>query len=243
MKESLISLAESKSLPFHQYMDFETLLWIKENKPDFKYKKIIKFKNKSIIKNFIPQKNWFYKKKEYDSIHGIRHLLRVGIFASNLFYLKKSENKIENIVISSVLHDIRRMNDKDDFEHGMRSAEWFKKNYSIVKKKFKVQLKDSDIEEIYWSMALHDVDYKSLKNKKIYLRFKNIINFIKIADALDRYRLPKKKWWIDKERLEIKVEIPSVLENFAFDLIVCSEELFLESGASIQSVINTYERI
>ena len=34
--------------------------------------------------------------------------------------------------------------------------------------------------------------------------YHDIINVLKTADALDRFRLPRTKWWVDPEKLEIK---------------------------------------
>ncbi|MFB6212321.1 MAG: hypothetical protein ABEI53_00675 [Candidatus Magasanikbacteria bacterium] len=77
---SLIQFAKSNKLPEHQYLDEETMSWIQENKPNFnspKFKIDPEVINK--IKKFIPSKEWFLKPSHIDTIHGIRHIIRVII--------------------------------------------------------------------------------------------------------------------------------------------------------------------
>jgi hypothetical protein len=58
--------------------------------------------------------------------------------------------------------------------------------------------------------------------------------FLRTADALDRYRLPKVKWWIDDAYLNKK---PSdALKAFAFDLVVRSETDRLQGVSDKDSV-------
>ena len=88
--ESLVKLAELKALPLHQYMDKETLVWIKENNP-FKdtsdtlngYHKVFDHTINERIINYIPKKEWFLS-PHADTIHGYRHILRVTIHSLNL---------------------------------------------------------------------------------------------------------------------------------------------------------------
>ena len=80
-----------------------------------------------ILKHYIPNNIWFLESKEINSIHGLRHILRVAINAYLIAIKLRHGGKISNLIIASVLHDIRRRNDKGDSEHGLRSMPWFKR--------------------------------------------------------------------------------------------------------------------
>jgi hypothetical protein len=54
------------------------------------------------------------------------------------------------------------------------------------------------------------------------------VDIVKTADALDRYRLPKLKWWINDSYLRCLP--PDWIKRTAYDLVVASEYLCLETG-------------
>ncbi len=234
MKESLISLAEKKQLPLHQFMDDETLLWIKRNKPRFKTKTNICLPKRDLIQRFVPNSDWFQNKKNIDSIHGLRHLLRVGINAIIVARWLLFKGKTQNLIITAVLHDIRRKDDKGDALHGLRAAKWFKSNQRLIKKELKIELSNNDIEEIYWSIVFHELPISEVKKDIHYSHFQYNIDITRIADALDRYRLPKMKWWINDEILGVKV--PERIKRSAYNTVITSEEHFLKGKTSQQSV-------
>lgn len=63
-----------------------------------------------------------------------------------------------------------------------------------------------------------------------------VIDVLKTADALDRYRLPKLKWWIDDAQIKI---VPSDdFKAFSFDLIIASERRFLKGEDNANSIIS-----
>ena len=62
-------------MPLHQFMDLETVNWIKENKPSFNIGNSLRFNLKHLIDNYlseikkyIPDPTWFLvsKKKRFD---------------------------------------------------------------------------------------------------------------------------------------------------------------------------------
>jgi hypothetical protein len=119
--------------------------------------------------------------------------------------------------------------------HGLRAANWMKKNVAEIEKKFSVSFIAKDIEEIYWSIAFHDISGDEILNNKNYLKFKESIKIIKAADALDRYRLPKLKWWINDKKLGVKVD--NSVKKLAYNFIVQSEQKFLSGKDSIESIL------
>jgi len=208
-------------------LDWETLNWTRENGQKLLNQKIF-FKKDFFLKlldiSFAPSPSWFTSQKIKKGIHGLRHILRVSINLKALLLM--TENKIRtNLLIAASLHDLRRIKDRNDPNHGHRTAKWFVKNYNIIGKKYKVQFSNEDIDEIATLINLHNYDYQDLNNMDKYWKFAGGIDALKAADALDRYRLPKLKWWPNDKFLKLK---PSTkLKALSFNLFLLSETLSL----------------
>jgi hypothetical protein len=130
---SLVTLAEKKMLPEHQYMDGETVRWIAANNPfadeGDALQPSVSVEDVELLKKFRPLKEWFLVPELANSIHGLRHLLRVG-FDSLLLARHAglgSKSRID-LLTAAVLHDIRRQRDGGDDSHGERAARWFVEN-------------------------------------------------------------------------------------------------------------------
>ncbi len=238
---SLVSLAKEKNLPPHQYMDQETIDWIAANNPFSLIKNPLRFDIKDIESLFkiVPHLDWFLNSNLANSLHGFRHLLRVTIFSFLLINYNRQE-KIDfdpkNLLTAAVLHDIRREHDKDDDGHGQRAANWFLDHIPEISKLFNFNYTDKDKEQVYSAICYHDISYDILRKDNVYLRNQQIIDFLKTADALDRYRLPKIKWWFDPNMVKI---MPSQgIMAFAFDLILRSEQKYLKEMDGIASVMD-----
>lgn len=231
----LFRLAETGKLPPHQFMDWETLYWIIENAPRFSRKKT-KFPSREFLESFLPSHGWFLKRNGLDSLHGMRHLLRVAVNATLVARERSYRGDIRNLTIASVLHDVRRKDDKGDPAHGKRAAEWFRKNRILIEKRFRVRLDKKSADAIYWAIYFHELPIDEFSQKETYRHFKEEIDIVRAADALDRYRLPKTKWWINDKKL--KMRIPLYLKNAAFGMTVRSEESFLNGAGSEESVLN-----
>lgn len=241
---SLVQLAENKTLPDHQFMDVETLDWIKKNNPfaeidglgePFPYTDTF-----GILDKFRIDQSWFNCKEEIDSIHGIRHILRVAVNGLNLLQYGFKEEQYKNIVLVAALcHDIKRENDKSDPDHGKRSAVWFKNNLQLVEKTL-VKLEDQEVDDVFYSIYYHDTDLSELVNLPEYKSHKRAVDILKIADSLDRYRLPKLKWWVNDELLPSAPPVSA--KRFAYKLVVESEKNYLKSDNSYNSVLSVIEK-
>jgi hypothetical protein len=220
-------------------MDQETLDWIKINKP-------AEFLNNKIdidpgillqkIKRFIPETSWFTSPKEAETIHGMRHLMRVTTYATYLCdsIYSKNNNLMNSLAVAASLHDIRRKDDKTDSGHASRGANWFKKNILTVCKKYQLNKSELDQDAVYWAIKLHEYPYAEVSQNSKYLKYKNVIDLLKTSDALDRYIQPKLKWWINDRYLVI---IPSQsLKSFAYNLVMFSEQEYLNGKNNINSV-------
>lgn len=237
---SLVISAVNKSLPAQQYMDLETLEWIKENNP-FKSKVCLplalQLEAKNYVKKYIPSTEWFINPERAKTIHGKRHLLRVGLYTFLLMMQLNLVRDLDVCIIIGVLHDIRRETDQSDEGHALRSADWFIEKVEDITSKFQVNLSAIDIEKIYNGILFHELPYEKI-DPNFLNKYKKIINIIKTSDALDRYLQPKLKWWINDELLVIKP--PVDLKQFAFELILKSEENFINNKELEDSIFNSF---
>ena len=64
----------------------------------------------------------------------------------------------------------------------------------------------------------------------------NVSKYLRAADALDRFRLPKVKWWIDDSYLEIKPT--AEMKEFSFNLVVSSEQYRLNGAGDVESIFS-----
>lgn len=235
-KDPLFKLAKRKRLPTYQSIDAPTVRWIERNRPKFGATGGIGLPSRKILNRFVPRRDWFLEKRLINSIHGLRHIIRVVIYAFLISSKSSYNGKKENLMAAAALHDIRRNNDKGDAEHGLRSANWFKKNIGMVSKKFDIKFTIGDVEEIYWAIRFHELQRSDFTKDKNYSRLKKCVDIVRIADALDRYRLPKIKWWIDEKILGCSV--PTRFKRTAFEFVIDSEKNFLNRETSEESVLS-----
>lgn len=234
----LFELVKNGNLPSCQFIDEQTIKWIEDNKPLFFIEDEMRLLGKDIIKRFTPANDWFSNKEIINSIHGLRHILRVTILAKLIAVESFYSQKFENLLVAAAIHDIRRENDNGDLNHGLRAAKWFKFNFRVVEKKFKIKFTKQDIADIYWIVALHGLPLNSLMKNKNYIRLKDGLDIIRIADALDRYRLPKIKWWINDKIIGYRAS--PQLKQLAFDLVVESEKKYLNGDDSVKSILKIF---
>ena len=230
---SLRAMALEKKLPIHQFMDRETLDWIKDtgelrgllNSRDIALPNSLR----ELLCFSRPSKELFVDNAIYTGIHGFRHCARVAILAGlachevGILDMKF----IRAAIIAGSLHDCRRENDNADEGHGARSADWFKDNVHSVNEHYRLKLPQSEVELIDAAVRFHEIDQHVIETS-VDSRFWQIINIIKVADALDRYRQPKEKWWINEDYLEIKPSRP--LKESAFNLMYKLEDYYLKTN-------------
>ncbi len=237
--KSLVTLAAQRCLPRHQIMDVATLQWIKSNRPrDFPNGQV-EHPPISVARYAIVPSSWFAVSSQTDSIHGQRHGARVALLAAQLAKLGRlpAEETLE-AVIAAALHDCRRLHDKDDPGHGKRAADWFMERHANVIAHLPPPAKDGRRYAIATAMELHDVPYSALDDAQTrrYEATRSIVDIVKTADALDRYRLPKLKWWPNHEHLRLVP--PRWLHRYAFDLVLKTEGYRLSGLSSERSIVD-----
>lgn len=238
---SLVALAEVKKLPLHQYMDIETIEWISEHNP-FNNLTLnippLSIDDLVLLGNYYPPQEWFLASESVKGIHGIRHLMRVGLFCIILVRVMRLAPDLKNLITSAVLHDIRREHDKDDHGHGERAGRWFLNNIETIESQFNVSYSEQDKAEIYWAMCYHDLDHVDFQDGQEYAKHSGIVDCLRAADALDRYRLPKLKWWFNPEMVRLNVGVD--IMHFAYQVVLNSERQHLKTPNRIGVIIDCF---
>ena len=236
---SLVSLAAENKLPDIQIMDAETCSWIANNRPKFGGKghgEITSyiFSNLDDLRSSQPKQEWFAREESFHSIHGAKHLVRCQIYAYMVGqYYELDKVWFNNLIIAAGIHDVARLTDKDDMGHGDRSAQWFAQNHALFG-----ELSEDSVNSICNAVALHN---KDINDEVIADSDMRLVQYLKLVDALDRYRLPKLKWWPNIEY--ISIDCPEYFYEFAFDLVLRSEEINLKKSNNGLSVFEALEEI
>ncbi|MBV9024020.1 MAG: hypothetical protein JO362_09545 [Streptomycetaceae bacterium] len=233
---SLRELAESRSLPAHQVMDQDTLAWIARNRPEASAAAPTLPHPPLML---VPDVTWFAQPRLVDSIHGIRHNARVSLLAG-LLAQEYELDRDHTVALSAAaaVHDCRRRDDRDDPGHGRRAALWFTRNQRAVTTMLGRDLPPDLVAQAASAIGLHDVPYAGFapQQKRAYQRAPHLIDLLKAADCLDRYRLPLTRWWPDPSHL--RVVIPTWLHPVAFDLVIRSEQARLDGATNHGALIH-----
>lgn len=238
-KVSLYQQAANKTLPAHQYMDEDTLTWIKSVKDTWgnlefdvqsgsELNSLIKYVSEVYIDLVeIPEfnENIFSRGEQASrSIHGYLHAYRTS-FLSALLARINGWVDVSPFLYSGLFHDIARSNDQADHGHGKKSAERlleFKSSFPNIK--------EIDLLDALYAIEHHESvagEYKVLTDT---------LKYLKAADALDRFRLPKLKWWPNKAIMEYLP--PEYVFTIAYRLVVYSEQYLLIDGLSPRQSFN-----
>lgn len=233
---SLRELAENRSLPAHQVMDQDTLTWITRNRPEASAAPPTLPHPPLML---VPDATWFAQPQLVDSIHGVRHNARVSLLAGLLaqeYGLDRDHTAA--LCAAAAVHDCRRQDDRDDPGHGRRAGTWFSRNQQAVATRLGRELPPDLVAQAASAIGLHDVPYADFtpQQKFAYLRAPHLIDLLKAADCLDRYRLPLTRWWPDSSHLHIVV--PTWLHPVAFDLVIRSEQARLDGATNHGALIH-----
>lgn len=235
--DPLVALAAQRRLPRCQVMDATTLRWIQDNRPDLPAAPTDN-PPMAIARYAIVPSGWFARMRQVDSIHGVRHGGRVAILAAHLArMLHLPRREAMEAVIAGALHDCQRLHDKDDPGHGARAARWFADRHAQIVASLHPHDHDVRVHVIAAAMGLHDVPYTQFtrRHTQRYAEAKTVCDIVKTADALDRYRLPKLKWWPRHEHLRLIP--PPWLHRYAFDLVVTTERNRLQGMSSERAIV------
>ncbi|MER8090718.1 hypothetical protein ACFVZR_37005 [Streptomyces sp. NPDC058316] len=236
----LRELAQERRLPAHQPMDQVTLQWIASNRPA-NFDAAPSLPRPGLM--LAPAESWFATERLADSIHGIRHNARVSLFAALLaeeYGLDGDDSAA--VCAAGAVHDCRRRDDRADPGHGRRAASWFRRHTTTVTGALGREVTEAALHRAAAAIAVHDVPYDrfTMRQERAYRDAPHLVDVLKAADCLDRYRLPLQRWWPDTTRLRIPV--PDWLPPAAFALVVHSEQASLD-GATHHHALATARQI
>jgi hypothetical protein len=240
---SLVQLARDKALPPFQRMDRETVRWIRANQPAFPEGADLQLPalDPAVVNTLdraaAIRSTWYAEPDLFDSLHGIRHALRTAVNGALLARLHgiPIEDQVA-LVIAAAIHDCRRRHDQDDPGHGDRAAAWLSDNHHKVAYHFQTGI-TIGLRRMQAALRLHEVPYAhfSPPDRAAPARTRLLVDLLKTADALDRYRQPKLKWWPDVQFLRLVP--PANVARLAYELVCDSEQARLSGVDSASSVV------
>lgn len=130
----------------------------------------------SLIRKFEPKAAWLFHDS---SIHGIDHMARVFILQELICDKLESQGTAVNreaVRWASMAHDVGRINDGIDGEHGQRSAKWIKENLSS---QMSPEMLDTVAYIVHWHVP-SDNEAPAMTTE---------LQALKDADGLDRVRI------------------------------------------------------
>jgi len=237
--ESLVELAARKQLPRHQYMDRATVRWIAANRPDLSeitVEPLPEASQRLLHRAAVPA-GWWLESRVTGSVHGIRHGMRTAALAALLAQdAGMDEVETGDLVVAAAVHDCRRTHDQADPGHGARASSWLVQDADTVWKHFGLTATTARTARAAVAVRLHDVPYASFSaaDEADYAEAEQLCDMVKAADALDRYRLPKRSWWPDAAH--IRLGSFARLRAAAFDLVVRSENAHLDGLGGTEAV-------
>ncbi|MGW8329865.1 hypothetical protein ACWGLE_18415 [Streptomyces sp. NPDC055897] len=213
---SLRELAQQRRLPDHQPMDHVTLEWIMSNRPA-NFDAEPSFPRPGLM--LVPPPSWFTRQNPADSNHGVRHNARVSLLASLLAQeYRLDDGDTAAACLAGAVHDCRRHNDRDDPGHGQRAADWLLQNSGTLTAALRRPLPQGALRRAATAIALHDVPFEHFtdQQQRAYQASPLLVDVLKAADCLDRYRLPLQHWWPDTSRLPRRPPPWALAAAFAF---------------------------
>lgn len=226
----LHELADQGRLPAHQPMDQVTLGWITDNRPA-NFDAAPSFPRPGLM--LVPDRSWFQAERQADANHGVRHNARVSLLAALLAQEYGLDgDDVVAVCAAGAVHDCRRRDDRADAGHGQRASSWFLHRTAMVTGAMGREVPAAALHRAAQAIAVHDVPYDhfTARQQRAYQRAPHLVDVLKAADCLDRYRLPLQRWWPDLARLRIPV--PDWLPPAAFALVVRSEQAALDGATN-----------
>lgn len=212
---------EQRPYPAYQHMDIASIQWLIENaKPQrTPIQSVVPHYIAFPLNDLLLKRSWFVKPELALGIHGIRHLIRVALYAWIIVQEQSLSESLDKKELSdfmqvALLHDVRRVDDNADLDHGHRSADWIKQHLP-------------NIPTLIVSAVEYHVDDAMPSN--IPAKTASMLKILKAADALDRFRLPKIKWWPDPARIPLPIN--NELLEFCKYVTLSTEQITCESDS------------
>lgn len=228
LKQMPIQIMDAETVAFLMEQGNPVQVDIEETCPNFKSLRWDE------VEPYLPHEEWYLAQEHSQSIHGVRHLSRVVLNATVLTQIEGLDERERRIVcIASGMHDIGRLDDRTDPDHGLRSGLWLEENRDIFERRG-IELSDKDVEEIKTICTYHEYNYEDIP-EEVKENYGRNLDVLMHADMLDRYRLPRTKWWPREEF--IRLPTTKQLLDIAKYLSLRSEEYVLTKNDDTQEAI------
>lgn len=172
------------------------------------------------------------------SIHGIKHNERVAFFVGAIAYYENIPKDYWRILFDAAkYHDIGRIDDSIDADHGVRSADM------IVENKIVDYENPEDLEILRYIVTYHSINdelaLQAVNNYNIVdvEKAKTLYNILKDADALDRVRVnslnPK----------YLRTESAKSMVDLAYDFLYEHQQLFKNEKKHGHEISNKIQKL
>jgi hypothetical protein len=232
----------NKSISDFQFMDKIMLEKIKSNNPHYELPALGESNVElylSLAYSLAVKDEWFADKSLINSMNGMRHLQRTSYFAFVLSkQLRLSNKQVLCAVIAALLHDIRRSKDLKARDYNTATVQWFNSNLNKIGSEWGLSIRKSYFKKISTAIELCSIPYKdfSADQQSRYLKAYKLVDVLKTADALDRYRLPQFSGKFNN--LGLRLLPSSATKQMAYNLVILSESNGLKDCDNFLNVLN-----
>lgn len=203
-------------------MDAETVVWMAEQlcALDWTGVPLLSVPRERVLTswNLVVARDVDYEESKIaEGIHGVMHSTRTMLIAHWIGVIGNTDSV--PLAVAARWHDTRRQNDQEDLGHGARAARKIAKTH--------MESRGCSAEQLATAvkmMRYHDVPTGSISPTYLAAHFREITTF-KAVDALDRFRLPKVKWWPQPTKIEYQPAL--ALAPYSAAVVVLSEALRL----------------
>lgn len=191
------------------------------------------------VQRYFPKLSWFapgpdtpHLAPHPEGVHGISHLSRVPLLAIAIGrHEGLSEEDIQIAALAGGMHDVRRVDDRIDPDHGKRSAIWegnHKEEVFADLAEKEIFLTDTQFQQLQFLCMYHE---GSIPQDGFWPdSWMQSLKVLRDADALDRFRIADTKWWTKKELLHL--ESSKALIPFAKYFSLATEIKRTEPGSN-----------
>lgn len=195
------------------------------------------------IHSYIAEPEWFAKEGHDKSIHGIRHLLRVTTYVNIMAQTEGLDANEKRMVSTAAgIHDLGRVDDRTDREHGKRSGELFQNDLTEDLSERGLHFTLPEIDVIKDLATYHEWAYQDIPDEVKHGPNSKLLDILMAADALDRFRLPKQKWWPKEDFLRVE-SAKRLLPLAAYMTLATEKDYFVEGKDFVHSLRDRGEEV
>ncbi len=200
------------------------------------------------VKHLMPNREWFLSARESpdtnlthaDSIHGVDHAARVGLYARLIAKREHLDERATNILLAAALiHDTRRIDDRVDPDHGVKAASDWEGTLGLLKGNG-IQVHQNMVQTVMALCKYHEIPAEKIPWNTLTGEAIQLLRYFMAADALDRYRAPDEQWWPSERYFDYDPKIKELFQQlmpFAKYFTLATEHYRLKNRKTINKAI------